>query len=110
MTSLLQFSKTASRQKLLHCTLASGMNRPETRAASRVWQRRRETRVGIICYANHLGTPRAITRPSDNQVVWKWDNIDPFGANAPNENPSGLGSFSFNLRFPGQYFDQETGN
>jgi RHS repeat-associated protein len=25
------------------------------------------------------------------------------------ENPSGLGMFEFNLRFPGQYFDRETG-
>jgi RHS repeat-associated protein len=25
-----------------------------------------------------------------------------------NENPSGLGTFAFNLRFPGQYFDKET--
>jgi RHS repeat-associated protein len=41
-------------------------------------------------------------------VVWSWDS-DPFGATAPNENPSGLGTFSFNLRFPGQYYDQETG-
>jgi RHS repeat-associated protein len=27
----------------------------------------------------------------------------------PNENPAGLGTFAFNLRFPGQYFDSETG-
>jgi RHS repeat-associated protein len=26
----------------------------------------------------------------------------------PNNNPSGLGAFEFNLRFPGQYFDRET--
>jgi RHS repeat-associated protein len=42
-------------------------------------------------------------------VVWQWDNSDPFGANIPNENPNGAGQFSFNLRFPGQYFDKETG-
>ena len=60
-------------------------------------------------HADHLGTPRAITRPSDNVKVWEWSNSDPFGANAPNENPSGLGAFSFNLRFPGQYYDAETG-
>jgi RHS repeat-associated protein len=28
--------------------------------------------------------------------------------NAPDENPSGLGTFTCNLRFPGQYFDRET--
>jgi RHS repeat-associated protein len=27
----------------------------------------------------------------------------------PDQNPSGLGTFVFNLRFPGQYYDQETG-
>jgi RHS repeat-associated protein len=40
--------------------------------------------------------------------VWRWDS-DPFGTTAPNENPSGLGEFRYNLRFPGQYYDQETG-
>jgi RHS repeat-associated protein len=60
-------------------------------------------------YADHLGMPRAITRPSDNQVVWKWDAIDPFGNNPPNENPSGLGTLTYNLRHPGQYADVETG-
>lgn len=60
-------------------------------------------------HADHLNTPRLITRPSDLKAVWRWDNIDPFGANAPNENPSGAGVFMFNLRFPGQYYDAETG-
>ncbi len=57
---------------------------------------------------DHLNTPRVITN-SSGQVVWKYDNNDPFGANIPNENPSGLGPFKFNLRFPGQYYDVETG-
>ena len=60
-------------------------------------------------HPDHLGTPRAITRASDNQLVWKWDNTEPFGNSAPDENPGGLGAFAFNLRFPGQYFDAETG-
>jgi RHS repeat-associated protein len=59
-------------------------------------------------HADHLGTPRAVTRPSDNALVWRWDNVDPFGANAANENPAGLGTFKQNLRFPGQYYDVET--
>jgi len=33
--------KTASRQKLFGCAFASGVNRPESRAASMVWARRR---------------------------------------------------------------------
>jgi RHS repeat-associated protein len=49
-----------------------------------------------------------ITRPSDNAIVWRWES-DPFGSTAANENPSGLGAFSYHLRFPGQYYDSETG-
>ena len=59
-------------------------------------------------HTDHLNTPRRITRRSTSDVVWSWDS-DPFGTAGPNENPSGLGSFSFNLRFPGQYYDLETG-
>ncbi len=59
-------------------------------------------------HTDHLNTPRRITRRSTADVVWSWES-DPFGASAPNENPSGLGAFSFNLRMPGQYFDAETG-
>ncbi len=60
-------------------------------------------------HADHLGSPRAITRPSDNQLLWRWDNTDPFGNNAANENPAGQGTFKYGLRFPGQYYDAETG-
>jgi RHS repeat-associated protein len=60
-------------------------------------------------HSDQLGTPRAITLSSDNQFVWKWDNTEAFGNSAPNDNPSGLGTFAFNLRFPGQYWDSETG-
>jgi RHS repeat-associated protein len=42
-------------------------------------------------------------------VVWRWDNTEPFGNSAPNEDPSNLRVFAYNLRFPGQYFDSETG-
>jgi RHS repeat-associated protein/uncharacterized repeat protein (TIGR02543 family) len=59
-------------------------------------------------HADHLGTPRKITRPGDNKVVWTWES-EAFGNSLPDSNPSGLGSFVFNLRFPGQYYDQETG-
>jgi RHS repeat-associated protein len=59
-------------------------------------------------HTDHLNTPRKITRPSDDAVLWRWDS-DPFGTTAPNENPQGLGTFSYGLRFPGQYFDVESG-
>jgi RHS repeat-associated protein len=59
-------------------------------------------------YADHLNTPRVITDGS-NKVVWRWDS-DPFGADAANEDPDGDGTkFTYNLRFPGQYYDKETG-
>ncbi|MDD2721392.1 MAG: RHS domain-containing protein [Gallionella sp.] len=58
-------------------------------------------------HADHLDTPRQITDTQGN-VVWRWDNQDPFGNNIPNENPNGAGQFSFHLRFPGQYADKET--
>jgi RHS repeat-associated protein len=60
-------------------------------------------------HADQLGTPRKVTRPSDNAIMWRWDNTEAFGNSAPNDDPSGLGTFAYNLRFPGQYFDQETG-
>ncbi len=59
-------------------------------------------------HTDHLDTPRSITNTA-GQEVWRWDNTDPFGNNLANENPSALGTFTFNLRFPGQYFDKETG-
>ena len=40
--------------------------------------------------------------------MWRWDQ-DPFGTAAPNQNPQSAGTFVYNLRFPGQYYDQETG-
>jgi len=60
-------------------------------------------------YADHIDTPRVITRASDNQRVWRWDQAEPFGIGQPDQNPSALGSFVYNLRFPGQYYDSETG-
>jgi RHS repeat-associated protein len=59
--------------------------------------------------SDQIGTPRMVTDQSGN-VVWRWDNTDPFGDNMPNQSPNGTTSqFVFNLRFPGQYFDLETG-
>ena len=58
-------------------------------------------------HTDHLGTPRLIA-DSTGTTVWRNDNTEPFGANPPDENPSGLGAFEFPLRFPGQYFDKES--
>ena len=54
-------------------------------------------------YADGVGTPRAITDVAGT-VVWQWAySRDPFGEQAP------TGTYNYNLRFSGQYFDQETG-
>jgi RHS repeat-associated protein len=67
---------------------------------------------GVTTYyiwSDQLNTPRLITDVANN-ARWEWANNDPFGNNAANENPAGLGAFTYNLRFPGQYYDAETGN
>jgi RHS repeat-associated protein len=56
---------------------------------------------------DHLGTPRQV-RDVNRQLRWQWDS-DPFGSILPNANPAGLGNFTLNLRFPGQYYDEESG-
>lgn len=58
-------------------------------------------------HADHLGTPRAVVDRAGRQR-WLWAG-EPFGASPPDTNPQGLGAFEFNLRFPGQYFDAESG-
>src|SRR5581483_10633359 len=66
---------------------------------------------GVSIYYIHsdqLNTPRQITRPSDNAQMWTWFS-DPFGTDAVNANPSGSGTFTYNLRFPGQVFDGQAG-
>jgi RHS repeat-associated protein len=61
-------------------------------------------------HADHLNTPRIVTRPSDNKVVWSNENTEAFGNTTPNENPSALGTFTYNLRLGGwQQYDKETG-
>jgi RHS repeat-associated protein len=58
---------------------------------------------------DQLGTPRQVAT-TNNGLRWSWDYFGTtFGETLPNENPSGLGNFTFNLRFPGQYYDVETG-
>jgi len=44
-----------------------------------------------------------------NTTVWRWDS-DAFGKTAANDDPDGDGTkFTLNLRFPGQYYDSESG-
>ncbi|WP_124950338.1 RHS repeat-associated core domain-containing protein [Sulfuriferula thiophila] len=65
------------------------------------------TQIDYI-YTDQLNSPRLITNTA-NTIVWRNDQTDPFSAGAANSNPSGQGTFTFNPRFPGQYYDTETG-
>jgi RHS repeat-associated protein len=64
------------------------------------------TKVFYI-FSDQVNTAREITDTAGVKV-WQADP-DPFGANLPDENPAGQGRFVYNQRFPGQYFDRETG-
>lgn len=60
---------------------------------------------------DHLNTPRLV-QDQFQKAVWTWDQGEPFGDSVPNQNPQGAssgGAFVFNLRYPGQYADLETG-
>ena len=57
---------------------------------------------------DHLGTPKALTDEGGTKV-WSATHT-PFGQATVNEDPDGDGRVVvFNLRFPGQYYDNETG-
>lgn len=69
--------------------------------------------------SDHQGIPRRIASGSGRRAVVRWDwsaFADPFGAEqpaamdtCPPTGPCTTSPFEFNLRFPGQYFDSETG-
>ena len=59
-------------------------------------------------HVDHLDTPRVMTDCSSMEVR-RWDSA-PFEETLANEQPENqAGKFTFNLRFPGQYFYVETG-
>jgi RHS repeat-associated protein len=60
-------------------------------------------------HTDHLDTPRAVVDASTGLLRWTWLDTDPFGAAPPNPNPQSQGPFTLPLRFPGQYFDTESG-
>lgn len=57
--------------------------------------------VTTFLHPDHLGSPRFGTDSAKN-IVWQWYER-PFGTGPP------VGSVTVNLRYPGQYFDVETG-
>jgi len=54
----------------------------------------------LYIHTDHLGTPRRLADENAN-IVWSWES-EPFGES------KAVGSVEFNLRFAGQYFDNET--
>jgi RHS repeat-associated protein len=66
-----------------------------------------DTRLYYV-HNDHLGTPHALT---DETGVKIWSaTYDPFGKAIADGDPDGDGTtFTMNIRFPGQYYDQETG-
>ena len=60
---------------------------------------------------DHLGTPRVVVHPTKNTVIWRWDlSGSAFGLHPAIQDPDGNNkAFVLNLRFPGQYYDSESG-
>ncbi|MBT9461101.1 MAG: hypothetical protein IV084_05510 [Rugosibacter sp.] len=56
----------------------------------------------------HLNTPLAARDPT-GKIIWRWE-ADAFGSTQPNEDPDGdTQTTTINLRYPGQYYDKESG-
>jgi len=62
----------------------------------------------VYLHTDHLNTPRAATN-SAGQVVWRWRGSAFGEGDAQWIDDGGGTSITINLRFPGQYFDQESG-
>ncbi|MFT3820164.1 MAG: RHS repeat-associated core domain-containing protein [Rubrivivax sp.] len=58
-------------------------------------------------HADHLNTPRVVV-DRNNTLRWRW-MAEPFGTTAADTSPAGQAAFTFNLRFPGQFYDAESG-
>lgn len=62
----------------------------------------------LYVYADHLNAPRVLT-DTTNKTVWLW-NGDAYGVGATHQDPDQDGvKVVYNPRFPGQYFDRESG-
>ena len=62
----------------------------------------------LYIHTDHLATPRLAT-DQNKSIVWRWVS-DGFGEGMANEDADGNGDLTIvNHRFPGQYYDQESG-
>jgi RHS repeat-associated protein len=64
---------------------------------------------GIL--TDHLNSPRAVFQLNNQVKVWRWDAVDDaFGEKLAVEDPDANSVlFKFDMRFPGQMFDSESG-
>ncbi len=68
----------------------------------------KNTRDVFHIYTDQTSAPIVIT-DEENKELWYWD-YEPFGATLPNEDFNSDGkNFEYNLRFPGQWSDNQTG-
>jgi len=63
--------------------------------------------AGHYAYSDHLNASRVIVNAAGD-VRWRWIS-EPFGTTAAETIPNSLENLVVNLRFPGQYFDKESG-
>jgi RHS repeat-associated protein len=63
----------------------------------------------ITLHADHLGSPR-LGVDEHQKTRWEWQNDDPSGGNSAKAIANSAGAtVEINSRFPGQYWDRETG-
>ena len=73
------------------------------------WRLENGNLAGYMVATDHLNTPRELVSLTSGQILWRWDS-EPYGVGTPTSLVSGNGvSVTYNLRFPGQVYDAETG-
>jgi RHS repeat-associated protein len=67
-------------------------------------------RSGVVynVETDNLNTPVRVL-DQNNTIDWSWEGKEPFGLSQPTQAVVNGSNFIFNMRFPGQYADQETG-